>query len=201
VRLSEGAEGAGASRARDMQHPAPELPELGEEVAELASPDHVGADHDRWDIDHGTWSVLVHAFPDADIPVVQLSFNAQGPPDFHIALGARLAALRMRGVLVLGNGNVVHNLHAIDWQQPDTGFDWNQRFDADARQLLAERLGDTASLVQHPDYGVSAPTPEHFLPVLYLAGIAAADALVEGCAYDSLSMTSYTVGADHGRLK
>jgi 4,5-DOPA dioxygenase extradiol len=184
----------------DVRYPAPGLPSLAEEVADVARPDFVGADIDGWGLDHGTWSVLVHAFPDADIPVVQLSINAQKPADFHVALGARLAALRERGVLVVGSGNVVHNLRAMDWKQPDAGFDWNERFDADAKELLAERPGDAAALMEHPDYAASAPTPEHFLPLLYLAGIAAAsgkgaDVLVEGPAYGSLSMTSYTVGA------
>ena len=184
----------------EVDYPAPGLPELAEEVADAARPDVVGADLDGWGLDHGTWSVLVHAFPEADIPVVQLSINAQKPPAFHLALGARLAALRERGVLVLGSGNVVHNLHAIDWRQPDGGFDWNRRFDAAARALLRDRPGDAAALVRHPDYAAAAPTPEHFLPLLYLAGIAAADGagadvLVEGAAYGSLSMTSYTVGA------
>ena len=184
----------------DVQYPAPGLPELAEEVADVAKPDFVGADLDVWGLDHGTWSVLVHAFPDADIPVVQLSINAQKPPEFHIELGARLAALRERGVLVVGSGNVVHNLGAIDWKQPDSAFDWNERFDAAAKQMLAESPGDAAALMRHADFATAAPTDEHFLPLLYLAGIAAAsgkgaDVLVEGPAYGSLSMTSYTVGA------
>ena len=185
----------------EVDYPAPGLPELAEEVAEVAKPDVVGADHDGWGLDHGTWSVLVHAFPEADIPVVQLSINAQKPPEWHVALGARLAALRERGVLVLGSGNVVHNLRAMDWHRPGAAFDWNARFDEAARQLMSERPGDAAALVGHRDYALSAPTPEHFLPLLYLAGFAAAsgtgaEVLVAGPAYGSLSMTSYTVGAD-----
>ncbi|NLA67093.1 MAG: 4,5-DOPA dioxygenase extradiol, partial [Gammaproteobacteria bacterium] len=186
-----------------VQYPAPGLPALAEEVAEAAKPDHVGADIDGWGLDHGTWSVLVHAFPDADIPVVQLSINAQKPPEYHVGLGARLATLRERGVLLLGSGNVVHNLRAMDWSRPDAGFDWNHRFDDEARQVLAERPGDAAELMRHPDYAAAAPTDEHFLPLLYLAGAATAagrgaDVLVEGPAYGSLSMTSYTLGADCG---
>ncbi len=184
----------------EVDYPAPGLPALAEEVADLARPDHVGPDVDGWGLDHGTWSVLVHAFPDADIPVVQLSINAQKPPGWHVAMGARLAALRERGVLVLGSGNVVHNLRAMDWTQPDAAFDWNARFDAEAKRVLAERPGDAAALASHRDYARSAPTPEHFLPLLYLAGLAAAagkgaDVLVEGPAYGSLSMTSYTLDA------
>lgn len=183
----------------DMQYPAPGLPELAEEIADFARPDHVGQDFDGWGLDHGTWSVLVHAFPNADIPVVQLSINALKPPEWHVELGARLARLRESGVLLMGSGNVVHNLRAIDWQQPDTGFDWARRFDEDARQVMAERPGDAASLVDHPDFAISAPTDEHFLPLLYIAGIAAAagsatETLVDGYAFGSLSMTSYGVG-------
>jgi 4,5-DOPA dioxygenase extradiol len=183
----------------DVQYPAPGLPELAEEVADAVQPDYVGADQDSWGIDHGTWSVLVHAFPDADIPVVQLSINAGKPAEWHLALGAKLAALRERGVLVIGSGNVVHNVRLIDWKQPDGGFDWARRFDEDARRLMIERPGDMAAMLRHADYAAAVPTPEHFLPVLYLAGMAAAanattDVLIEGYAYGSLSMTAYTLG-------
>ncbi len=184
----------------DVQYPAPGLPELAEEVADEVQPDYVGADHDSWGLDHGAWSVLVHAFPDADIPVVQLSLNILKPPEWHLAMGTKLAPLRDRGVLVMGSGNVVHNLRAIDWQQPDAGFDWAQRFNEHARGLMTERPGDVASLATHRDFRQAAPTPEHFLPLLYLAGLAAAGSsparvLVDGYAYGSLSMASYTLDA------
>ena len=184
----------------DVQYPAPGSPELAEEVADAVQPEYVGADHDSWGLDHGAWSVLVHAFPDADIPVVQLSLNILKPPDWHVAMGAKLASLRERGVLVMGSGNVVHNLRAIDWQQPDAGFDWAQRFNEHARQLMTERPADAASLATHPDFRQAAPTPEHFLPLLYLAGLASAEdaparVLVDGYAYGSLSMASYTLDA------
>lgn len=185
----------------DVQYPAPGLPELAEEVADTVKPDYVaGLDHDGWGLDHGTWGVLVHAFPDADIPVLQLSLDARKPLDWHLALGARLAALRERGVLIVGSGNVVHNLRAIDWRQPDGAFDWASRFDEDTRQLMTERPHDIASLATHRDYRMAVPTDEHFLPLLYLAGLASAagtpaDVLVDGYAYGSLSMTAYTLGA------
>jgi len=184
----------------DVQYPAPGLPELAEEVAEVAKPDHVGADLDGWGLDHGAWSVLVHAFPDADVPVVQLSIDARRPPAFHFELGARLAALRERGVLLVGSGNVVHNLGAIDWKQPDGAFDWNRRFDAHVRETMTMRPDGAVALAEHRDYAMSAPTPEHFLPLLYIAGFAAAtgqqaDVLVDGPAYGSLSMASYVAGA------
>ena len=184
----------------DVQYPAPGLPELVEEVADLAQPDRVGGDVDSWGLDHGTWSVLVHAFPKADIPVVQLSIDARKPVDWHLALGAKLAGLRRRGVLIVGSGNVVHNLRAIDWRNPDGAFDWSQRFDEAARTLMIERPHDIAALVSHPDYRLAVPTPDHFLPLPYIAGLAAAEGsgaktLIDGYAYGSLSMTSYTLDA------
>jgi 4,5-DOPA dioxygenase extradiol len=185
----------------DVQYPAPGLPELAEEVADTVAPDFVaGLDQDGWGLDHGTWSVLVHAFPQADIPVLQLSLDARRPLDWHLALGAKLAPLRERGVLVVGSGNVVHNLRAIDWRQPDGAFDWAERFDVEAKQRMRERPHEIASLAAHPDFRRAVPTDEHFLPLLYLAGLASAavrpaDVLVDGYAYGSLSMTAYTLGA------
>lgn len=184
----------------DVQYPAPGLPELAEEVADAVQPDAVGFDHDGWGIDHGTWSVLVHAFPEADIPVVQLSIDARRPPDWHLALAAKLDGLRRRGVLVLGSGNVVHNLRAIDWHQPDGAFDWARRFDEHARELMTTRPHEIPSLASHRDYRMAVPSPDHFLPLLYLAGLASAqgrgaDVLVDGYAYGSLSMTAYTLDA------
>ena len=185
----------------DVQYPAPGLPELVEEVSEVARPDRVGADLDSWGIDHGTWSVLVHAFPEADIPVVQLSIDTRKPLDWHLELGAKLAALRERGVLIIGSGNVVHNLRAIDWKQPDGAFAWSQRFDERARELMLESPQDIPSLASHPDFRMAVPITDHFVPLLYVAGMAAAarrpaETLVDGYAYGSLSMTSYTLDAD-----
>ena len=185
----------------DVQYPAPGLPELAEEVSDVVSPTWVGADIDSWGIDHGTWSVLVHAFPDATIPVVQLSINADRPFDYHLDLGARLAPLRRRGVLVVASGNVVHNLAGMRRELPDDGFDWAQRFDEDARVRMLSAPADVASLDAHRDFRTAVPTPDHFLPLLYLAGLAGADeaqdasVLVDGYAYGSLSMTAYTLGA------
>lgn len=184
----------------EVQYPAPGSPELAEEVADLVRPKHVGLDHDSWGIDHGTWSVLVHAFPGADIPVVQLSIHALEDFDAHFELGARLAPLRDRGVLIVGSGNVVHNLRALDWGQPEAAFDWTRRFDEAARTTLTEDPSSAPALRHHADYGRSAPTAEHFLPLLYIAGLAAAadralEVLVDGYAYGSLSMASYTLDA------
>ncbi len=187
-------------RLFDVEYPAPGSRELAQEVADLVKPTHVGLDEDSWGIDHGTWSVLVHAFPQADIPVIQLSIHTQRSFDSHLELGARLAPLRERGVLIVGSGNVVHNLRALDWSKPEAGFDWNQRFDEAARQALAETPATAARLRDHADYAISHPTPDHFIPLLYIAGLAAAanrplDPLVDGFAFGSLSMAAYTLDA------
>ena len=184
----------------EVEYPAPGSPELAEEVAEIVKPKHVGLDHDSWGIDHGTWSVLVHAFPKADIPVVQLSIHALKDFDSHVELGARLAPLRERGVLIVGSGNIVHNLRALDWHQPDAGFDWARRFDEAARAVLTQKPGEAASLRNHGEYVRSAPTPDHFIPLLYIAGLAGAanrplELLVDGYAYGSISMAAYTLDA------
>ncbi|MCU4185965.1 4,5-DOPA dioxygenase extradiol [Acidiferrimicrobium sp. IK] len=181
-----------------VDYPAPGSPELAEEVAEVVKPTWVGRDHDSWGLDHGTWSVLRHAFPDASVPVVQLSINALKPFDYHLELGAALDPLRRRGVVIVGSGNVVHNLGRVDWHRPDDGYDWAQRFDEDARSVLGSAPGDAARLQEHADFAQSAPTPDHFIPLLYLAGMCAAagrpaDVLVEGYAMGSLSMTAYTL--------
>ena len=184
----------------DVEYPAPGDPRFAEEVADIAKPTRVGLDHDSWGIDHGSWSVLVHAFPEADVPVVQLSINSLKGFDFHLGLGARLAPLRERGVLIVGSGNVVHNLRELDWSAGDLGFGWAQRFDETARAVLTERPAEAAALQRHDDFARAAPTAEHFIPLLYVAGVASAAnrparVLIDGCAFGSLSMTCYVVDA------
>ena len=184
----------------EVEYPAPGSPQLAEEIAEIVKPHRVGLDQDSWGIDHGTWSVLVHAFPEADIPVVQLSIHALRDFDFHHELGARLAPLRERGVLIVGSGNVVHNLRGLSWSQPDLGFEWARRFGDAARAVLTETPSQAPALRSHADYVESAPTPEHFIPLLYIAGLASQaqrslEVLVDGYAFGSLSMASYTLDA------
>ena len=187
-----------------FDYPAPGLPELAGEVAELAKPHWVGADRDQWGLDHGTWSVLAHLFPEADVPVVQLSINASKPLDYHVDLGAKLAPLREQDVLIVASGNVVHNLSLLEWRNPDRGADWTRRFDDAVAQQMTEAPGDILATIGHPDYALAVPTTDHFIPLLYTAGLAAAGdresagakVLLRGCAMGSLSMTCYGVGAD-----
>ena len=181
-----------------FQYPAPGDPELADRVIDLAAPIWVGRHVDSWGIDHGTWSVLARMFPEANVPVVQLSIDSTKTLAEHIDLGARLAPLRDEGVLVLASGNVVHNLRRIDWSQPDGGFDWAMDFDAAARRIVAEDPRALADLVNEPSFALAVPTPDHFLPLAYLCGVAAAgrqtaEVLVGGPAFGSLTMTSFVV--------
>lgn len=183
-----------------FEYPTPGAPDLAAEIAELVKPTWVGADVDSWGLDHGAWSVLAHMYPEADVPVVQLAINALKPLAYHLELGAQLAPLRDRGVLIRGSGNVVHNLGDVEPRLGDTGLDWAIRFDRDAPAVLRSSPGQAAGLQDHRDYHLAAPTPDHFIPLLYLAGLAAAaespaEVLIEGYAYGSLSMTAYTLEA------
>jgi 4,5-DOPA dioxygenase extradiol len=184
-----------------FDYPAPGLPELAGEIAEVVKPHWIGADRDQWGLDHGTWSVLAHLFPKADVPVVQLSINALKPLDYHLDLAARLAPLRRQGVLILASGNVVHNLRRIDWADPDGGADWAHRFDDAAAAQMTAAPGDILKVAEHPDYGLAVPTPDHFIPLLYTAALAAAEdkaatPFLKGYAMGSLSMTCYGLGIE-----
>jgi 4,5-DOPA dioxygenase extradiol len=152
-----------------VRYGAPGAPAVAEEISKLLAPHHVGLDQ-SWGLDHGTWSVLVHMFPEADVPVVQLSIDRSRPASFHYELGAALAPLLTDGVLVLGSGNVVHNLETYAWAGHPVGpFDWAERFDDDVRGLLD--AGTHGPLINYeqmgPDAALAVPTPDHFLPLLY----------------------------------
>src|SRR4051812_38924801 len=174
-----------------FDYPAAGAPDVAQEVVEVVQPRWVGLDVDSWGLDHGTWSVLAHVFPDADVPVVQLSINALEPLEYHLDVGRRLAPLRERGVLILSSGNLVHNLRAIEWQRPDEGFDWARRFDDDLADVIRSAPGDLLRLAEHPDYPLAVPTPDHFIPLLHVAALAEADGaepavLVEGFTFGSI---------------
>jgi 4,5-DOPA dioxygenase extradiol len=181
-----------------FDYPAPGDPALAERVADVVKPTWVGLDSDSWGLDHGTWSVLTHVFPGADVPVLQLSINANETFGYHFDLGARLAPLMGEEVLVLGSGNVVHNLGRINWGAKGQGFDWAHRFDDAVQDVMTHRPEDIGSLVNHPDFHLAVPTPDHFLPLVYIAGLASGSqsrARVFNKSYEmgSLSMTSYAV--------
>jgi len=183
-----------------FDYPAPGAPDVAQEVCDALKPVWCGLDRDQWGIDHGTWSVLAHVYPGADVPVVQLSINALKPLDYHFDVGRRLAPLREKGIMVLGSGNVVHNLSRIQWDNPDGAFDWAERFDDAVAEQLANDPSGILKLADHADYPLAVPTPDHFIPLLYVAGLAAAsgetmDPLVRGYSLGSLSMTCYGVGA------
>jgi 4,5-DOPA dioxygenase extradiol len=183
-----------------FRYPAPGAPDIAAEIVETVKPVWCGLDRDQWGLDHGTWSVLAHLRPAADVPVLQLSINALKPLAWHLELGTRLAPLRERGILLLGSGNVVHNLGLLHWNEPDKGFDWAERFDEAALAQLQADPGAILKVTEHPDFGLAVPTPDHFIPLLYMAGVAAASGekmnpLVRGYSMGSLSMTCYGIGA------
>jgi 4,5-DOPA dioxygenase extradiol len=183
-----------------VEYPAPGEPSIAERIVDVVKPTYVGLDEDSWGIDHGTWSVLVHMFPAADVPVLQLSINAELPFDYHFNLGAQLHELRREGVLIVGSGNVVHNLRLVDFNSPGVGTDWAHRFDDDMRAIMTSDAADLGRASAHDDYRLAVPTPDHFLPLAYVAGLSAAAntptrTLVDGYEMGSLSMTAYELPA------
>jgi 4,5-DOPA dioxygenase extradiol len=184
----------------EFAYPAPGEPALAARVRDLLEPCDVEMDR-QWGLDHGTWSVLCHVFPQADVPVVQLSIDETQPPEFHYRAGKSLAPLRDENILVIGSGNIVHNLHAYAWgRHPAEPFDWAVRFDQRVRELLV--AGDMEPLVDYESLGrdalLSAPTPDHYLPLLYIAGMRdAADRVtfpVAGMDGGSISMLTVRFG-------
>ena len=154
------------------QYPAPGDPALAKRTRELLAPLDVELD-ESWGLDHGTWSVLCHLFPDANVPVVQLCIDETKPASFHYTIGQRLRTLRDEGILVIGSGDIVHNLHSYAWgRHPAEPYDWALRFEAKARACIID--GDHEPLINYESLGkdalLSVPTPEHYLPLLYVLG-------------------------------
>lgn len=183
-----------------VRYPAPGHPELARRVREILKPLDVAAD-ESWGLDHGTWSVLTHVYPGADVPVVQLSLDETQPAAFHYELGQKLRPLRDEGILLLGSGNLVHNLHAYAWGKHKADpYDWALRFEAEARRLMT--AGEDLSLVNYeamgPDARLAAPTPDHYLPLLYVLGARypgePVTFPVEGIDGGSISMLSVRLG-------
>jgi 4,5-DOPA dioxygenase extradiol len=184
----------------EVKYPAPGDPVLADHVRNLLAPVTVGLDN-RWGLDHGTWSVLCHVFPEADVPVIQLSIDETQPAEFHYESAKKLSSLRDEGVLLVGSGNLVHNLHAYAWgRQQVEPLDWAMRFEARARELLL--AGDHNPLIAYetlgPDAILSVPTPDHYLPLLYvIAQMREGEQIsfpIEGFDGGSVSMLTVVVG-------
>jgi 4,5-DOPA dioxygenase extradiol len=184
----------------EVEYPAPGSPDLAARVSDLLGGE-IFLDDGQWGLDHGTWSVLVHVFPEADVPVVQLSVNEAEPAQFHYNLAMRLRPLRDEGVLVMGSGNLIHNLHTYAWgKQGVEPFDWVLRFEDTARSLILR--GDHQPLINYETLGrdamLSAPTPDHYLPLLYILALQdEGDEVafpVEGFDGGSISMTAVKIG-------
>jgi 4,5-DOPA dioxygenase extradiol len=183
-----------------IEYPAPGSLELATEVQRLLAPEYVHLDG-RWGLDHGTCSVLCHVYPQADIPVVQLSINETQSGQFHYEVGRRLRPLRDDGVLVIGSGNVVHNLHTYAWGRRSVEpFDWAVRFEEQVRKFLI--AGENDPIIDYESLGtdaaLSVPTPDHYLPLLYVIGLRqAAESVsfpVEGVDGGSVSMLTVQIG-------
>ena len=181
-----------------VQYPAPGSPELAREIAVLLAPDEVILDTE-WGFDHGSWSVLVRMYPEADIPVVQLAVDGTEPPVVHWEFGERLTRLRDEGILVLGSGNIVHNLRECRFDPAVQPYDWNVSFDRFVRDALERR--DARALCEfaaRSDGRAAVPTPEHYLPMLYPAAMRGADeaitTIVDGYEAGAISMYAFRVG-------
>ncbi len=181
----------------EQYYPAPGSPEFARLTVELLAGSHAQPDH-HWGLDHGTWSVLKHMYPNADVPVYQLSMDYSQAPRWHFELAQQLAPLRDRGVLVIGSGNIVHNLRAV--RHGGEPYGWALEFDDMVRRSLAD--GDNQAVVDFLELGTLArtahPTHDHFLPAIYTLGLRRRDESVrfvtDGFDLGSISMRSYVIG-------
>lgn len=183
----------------DVQYPAAGSPELADETKNMLTKTNVGLD-ESWGLDHGAWSVLRVMYPGADIPVIQLSLDYYQNPQYHYDLAKELVALRQKGVLIIGSGNMVHNLRAVDWGKPNQGFDWAMEANSKLKKLILDN--DHKQLINYKSLGreveLSIPTPEHFLPLLYTLALKTDNEEVsffnDKCVMGSLNMTSVKIG-------
>jgi len=159
----------------EVQYPAPGNPVLAREISQLVTHTQIELDN-QWGLDHGTWSVLKHVYPNADVPVLQLSLDYTRDPLWHYQLAKELSALRRKGVLIVGSGNLVHNLGMIAWDKmntPEYGYDWALEINETFKKLILNK--DFQQLANYKNLGKAAgnaiPTPEHFLPILYVMGV------------------------------
>jgi 4,5-DOPA dioxygenase extradiol len=183
----------------DVQYPAPGSLTLAKEAASLVHKTQVGLDHE-WGLDHGTWTVVRHMYPKANIPVLQLSIDYTKPPRYHYELAKELAALRKKGVLIIGSGNMVHNLRILNWQLTDKGYDWAIEMNDTFKSLIS--TNNHSALINYEGLGqaakLSIPTPEHYLPLLYILGLKEEKEKIgffnDKTLMGSISMTSVKVG-------
>ncbi len=185
----------------DIQYPAPGDPATAERISRDSADPTIRPDNEMWGLDHGTWSVLKHMYPAADIPVLQLSLDMTEPPEFHFALGGKLKGLRREGILIVGSGNIVHNLRRVDFADDARPLDWAIEFDAWVKQCL--QVGDYESIVHRATESaagrLSIPTPDHWYPLLYTLGAADESESLrfehEGIENASISMRCLSLGA------
>ena len=186
----------------EVQYPAPGSPELALATKQLITSTDVGLDHD-WGLDHGTWTVVRHMYPDADIPVLQLSIDYSKPPQYHYDLAKQLASLRKKGVLIIGSGNMVHNLRMVAWDklnESEYGYDWATEMNTVFKSKIAD--GNHKALIDYETLNKAAklaiPTPDHYYPMLY--NLALQDSKDEISFFNdkavggSLTMTSVKIG-------
>ncbi len=185
----------------DVQYPAPGSPDLAKETKSLITTTQVGLD-DRWGLDHGAWTVIKHLYPNADIPVIQMSIDYSQPPQYHYELAQQIKSLREKGVLIIGSGNMVHNLRMVSWQQlnENFGFDWAIKANEKMKNFILS--GDHKPLINFRSQGkvfdLAIPTPEHYMPLLYSLALKDDKDHVslfnDKAVAGSLSMTSVKIG-------
>ncbi len=185
-----------------VEYPAPGSPELANEIKSFIKKTEIGLD-EKWGLDHGCWSVVKHLYPNADVPVIQMSLDYTQAPQFHYELGKELSSFRQKGVLIIGSGNIVHNLRMVAWDKlnaEEYGYDWAIEADEKMKKYILE--GDHQSLINYQSQGnefkLAVPTPEHFIPLLYILALKEENETVklfnEKIVAGSLSMTSMKIG-------
>lgn len=185
----------------EVQYPAPGSPELAKETKSLITKTEVGLD-DKWGLDHGAWSVIKHLYPNADIPVIQLSLDYSQTPQYHYELAQQINSLRKKGVLIIGSGNMVHNLRMVEWKRLNEtfGYDWAMEANDKMKQYILS--GNHQQLINFRSQGkafdLAIPTPEHYLPLLYTLALQEKNEDVklfnDKAVAGSLTMTSLKIG-------
>ena len=183
----------------DVQYLAPGSPELAKETKDIVTKAEVGLD-EKWGLDHGTWSVIKRFYPDADVPVIQMSLDYYQDAQYHYDMAKELVSLRNKGVLIIGSGNMVHNLRMLEWDKPDKGSDWAMEANAIFRKLISDN--DHQQLINYQKLGraveLAVPTPEHYLPLLYALALKTEKEEIsffnDKPVMGSLSMTSVRIG-------